>query len=336
MSLEILRRILAKMPEHDLIWIAQNGEEALEKAVTNPPDLILMDLVMPVMDGVEATRRIMQVKPCAILVVTTSTESNLSMVYEAMGHGALDAVNKPVMGMDENIDGATLLMEKIRTVAKLLGGDRRYAIDAEESFEESPAADDDAQPPLVLIGSSTGGPQALADIFSKLPGNFPAAVVVAQHVDVEFASGLVKWLRTHTLLTVELAQTGHAPRPSTVYIAATNDHLLIDENGRMLYSPHPEDYHYRPSVNELFFSASRNWQNPGAAVLLTGMGADGAQGLLALKNKDWRTIAQDRKSSIVYGMPKAAAQIGAAQSILPLDHIAGQLINLFPNKKAKV
>ncbi len=325
MGLEILRRILIQMPEHDLAWMAQNGEEALEKAVQFPPDLILMDMVMPVMNGVEATRRIMQHAPCAILIVTASTQTNISMVYEAMGYGALDAVNKPIVGIDENIEGAAALITKIRTIEKLIG-DNRNGNGHSTDLIDPAIVDQGEQPaPLILIGSSTGGPQALATILAELPSDMPAAIIVAQHVDVDFAPGLVQWLQTQTTLSVQLAENNATPRVGTVYIAGTSDHLVLNKKRLMNYTPNPKDYHYRPSVNELFASAAKNWPFPGTAVLLTGMGYDGAQGLLALREEGWRTIAQDKHSSVVYGMPRAAAKLGAAQDILPLDHIAAAI-----------
>jgi two-component system, chemotaxis family, response regulator WspF len=327
MGLEILRRILGQMPEHDFAWMAQNGEEALEKAVQFPPDLILMDLVMPVMNGVEATRRIMQHAPCAILIVTASTQTNVSMVYEAMGYGALDAVNKPVIGIGEDIEGAAALITKIRTIEKLIGDRRSGSRHLPDPVDPGIARRDKQLVPLILIGSSTGGPQALATILAKLPSDMPAAIIVAQHVDVDFAPGLVQWLQTQTTLSVQLAENNEAPRVGVVYIAGTSDHLVLNEKHLLNYTPHPKDYHYRPSVNELFTSAAKNWHFPGTAVLLTGMGYDGAQGLLALKEAGWRTIAQDKLSSVIYGMPRAAAKLGAAQDILSLDHIAAAIKN---------
>lgn len=321
LALEVLRRVLDNVPEHTLIWMAQDGAEALQKCAENPPDLILMDLVMPVMNGVEATRRIMEKYPCAILLVTVSTTSNLSMVYEAMGHGALDAVNTPVFTPEGDLSGAEPLLDKIRTAAKLLGVSQSIPATRSPAPKLIRRAHQSPPPPLVAIGSSTGGPQALSRVFRNLPRDFNTGILVAQHVDVEFAPGLVQWLRSLTPLHVELARESQAPTTGKILIAGTNDHMVVTANRNLAYTRHPLEYFYRPSADELFHSLARHWPTPGVAVLLTGMGRDGARGLLALRQAGWHTIAQDEKSCVVYGMPKEAADLNAACRILPLDRI---------------
>ena len=325
MATEALRRVIAGSPEHEIAWTARDGAEAVAKCARDTPDLILMDLIMPVMDGVEATRRITAESPCAILIVTATVEGNAAMVFEAMGHGALDAVNTPALGAPE---GAAAMSEKIALIGKLVRAapaSEPAARQAHRAAQREPEAD---SPRLVVIGSSTGGPKALATILSALPASFPAAVVVIQHVDARFAAALAGWLDTQTPLSVRLAPEGGRARAGSVLIPATDDHLVMALDGALTYTPTPRDYPYRPSVNAFFESVARNWPRACVAVILTGMGRDGAQGLLALRRAGWRTIAQDEASCIVYGMPKAAADIGAAQEILPLDRIAPALLDL--------
>jgi chemotaxis response regulator CheB len=173
-----------------------------------------------------------------------------------------------------------------------------------------------------MIGASTGGPGALGAILSVLPRDFPAGVIAVQHVDSQFVSGFASWLDEKSLLSVRTARTGDRPIPGVVLIANTSDHLVLDRKGQVTYVSEPCDYPYRPSVNVSFRSAAEAWSKPGVAVLLTGMGRDGARGLLELKSRGWHTIAQDRESSTVYGMPRAAAELGAAEEILPLADIA--------------
>jgi len=281
-----------------------------------------MDLVMPVMNGVEATRRIMEETPCSILLVTHSTAGNLSMVYEAMGHGALDAVNTPVLGRDNQPEGARPLLKKIATIAKLLGLPAAAPPPAPPTAPRQAIDPPSRVPPLIAIGSSTGGPQAVEKILSRLPADFPAAIVLAQHVDRDFAPGLAGWLQNTTPLEVVLAAEGQPPRAGTVSLAHSDDHLIVRPDRSLGYTPEPVDYFYRPSVDRLFASAAEHWPNKGLGILLTGMGRDGARGLLALRRAGWHTLAQDEKSCVVYGMPKAAVELEAVDRVAPIDEMA--------------
>jgi chemotaxis response regulator CheB len=181
---------------------------------------------------------------------------------------------------------------------------------------------------LVAIGASAGGPAALATVLGALPADFPAAVIVVQHVDAHMAPGMADWLQQQSSLPVRVAAEGDRPVVGSVLLAATNDHLILKSSERLGYSMEPRDYVYRPSVDAFFQSVSRLWRDDAIGVLLTGMGRDGALGLKALRDQGRHTITQDEASSVVYGMPKAAAKIDAAVDILPLNRIAGRLITL--------
>jgi chemotaxis response regulator CheB len=321
MAAEILRRVLTTTPEHCLAWIAHTGAEAVEFCRTDPPDLVLMDLVMPEMDGVEATRRIMAESPCAILLVTASVDANASRVFEAMGHGALDAVDTPFLGVGDLRQGAQTLLRKITAIGRLIG-ERNGQAGAARPASPAPVAGT----PLVAIGASAGGPAALATVLRGLPRNFPAAVVIIQHVDERFAAGMATWLGEHAAMPVRLASEDDTPLPGVVHLAGSDNHLTLKSASRLGYTPEPRDYVYRPSVDVFFSSVARHWKGEAIGVLLTGMGRDGAQGLKALRDKGCYTIAQDRATSAVYGMPKAAAEIDAAVDILPLPGIAARLV----------
>jgi two-component system response regulator WspF len=180
--------------------------------------------------------------------------------------------------------------------------------------------------PLIAIGSSTGGPKALAAVLSRLPANFNAAIVVVQHVDAQFAPGLVDWLNHQVSLPVRVATVGDRPTKGTVLVASTNDHLHLRADLTLGYIKEPIDYPYRPSVDVFFKSVAQHWNRKGTAVLLTGMGRDGAEGLNTLRFQGWHTIAQDKDSCVVYGMPKAAAELNAAIEILNPEAIAQSLI----------
>jgi two-component system, chemotaxis family, response regulator WspF len=324
MAVEAVRRVVLS-GHHQIAWVAQDGQEAVERCGADRPDLILMDLIMPRLDGVQATRRIMAATPCAIVVVTASVKDHASQVFEAMGAGALDAVNTPELEDPHAQDGAKALLAKIETIRKLLGpgSARRPVANLDNTARpSSPSADC-----LVALGSSAGGPAALATVLSQLPADFRAPVVIVQHVDVQFAPGLANWLDSQTKLQVRLAREGDRPEPGTALLAGKDLHLVFASPTRLTYTRHPEDCSYRPSVDAFFKSAAQFWRGDIVAALLTGMGRDGAEGLKDLHAAGHHTIAQDRATCAVYGMPKAAAELGAASEILALDKIGPSLRN---------
>jgi two-component system response regulator WspF len=334
MAVETLRRILMIIPECELAWISHNGADAVAKCAKDIPDLILMDLIMPVMDGVEATRQIMKNSPCAILVVTASVQQNTSKVFAAMGYGALDAVSTPVLGVNGNPESAQVLLTKITTIRKLIGKSisttkSKTVLQNSQSRLSAMATPTtgiaSSHPNLVVIGSSTGGPNALAAILSRLSANFGSAIAIVQHVDAQFTPGLVEWLNNMTPLTVKLATPGSRLEVGKVLIAGTNDHLKLQADLSLDYTKEPIDYPYRPSVDVFFKSVAQYWYGKGIGVLLTGMGKDGAEGLSILRQKGWHTIAQNQQSCVVYGMPKAAVDLDAAIEILPIEAIASTL-----------
>jgi two-component system response regulator WspF len=317
-----LQRAVVSVPGHQVAWLARDGSEAVELAKSDRPDLILMDLIMPVIDGVEATRRIMSTSPCPIVIVTSSVSGHMGRVYEAMGLGALDAVDTPELGPSGDLAGARILLDKVATIAKLIGRAPRIVLNPPEVVV--PTRRPDALPswPLVVIGSSTGGPAALAEILLEMPESRDLATVIVQHVDSAFAPGLSRWLYEKTGRRVDLVEAGAIPLPGQFLLAATNDHVILDAACRFRYVAEPVELHYRPSVDVFFQSLAKHWPAPGVAAILTGMGRDGAAGLLALRRAGWLTIAQDEASSVIWGMPGAAVLLGAASKILPLSKIA--------------
>jgi len=318
MILESLRRIVMSNPDNQLAWLARDGAEAVQRCAIDTPDLILMDLVMPVMDGVEATRRIMEQSPCAILIVTATVRGNTSKVFEAMGAGALDAVKTPIAAAGKSAAGTDMLLAKIATISALITGQKRPASRTARPIRPQSAPTEHC---LLAIGASTGGPAALAKVLGKLPADFPAYVLVVQHVDRQFAYNFAAWLNDQTALDVRLALDGDRPERGTVLVAGTDDHLILTADQTVAYTAEPRDYAYRPSVNVLFQSVTAHWPGKAVGVLLTGMGKDGGSGLLQMRQKGWHTIAQDEASCAVYGMPKTAVELGAAVEILPLDEI---------------
>lgn len=321
LAVEALRRVVSEA--HAVAWIARDGEEAVQKALADKPELILMDLMMPRMDGVQATREIMTRCPCPILIVTASVEGTANLVFEALGAGALDAVKTPLLGFHGTAQGREGLLNKIATLARLI--------------EPAPASPAPARPPrstglsghvqrLVAIGASSGGPQALSKILSELPENLPAAVLVVQHIDPEFSQGLAEWLATSSRLPVKLAEPGQRPQSGHVYVAGSKGHLVLTSSGRLNCTPDPEGI-YCPSIDQLFFSIARHSMAPCVGLLLTGMGADGAEGLLALKRAGHHTVVQDEASCAIFGMPRAAIRLDAAQKVVGLPDIPRAVVS---------
>jgi two-component system response regulator WspF len=282
------------------------------------------------MDGVESTRRIMARTPCAIVVVTADVNYRSSKVFEAMGAGALDAVNTPVLEHPGARGSVQTLLRKIETIRKLIGAERvRSGPASPPSVARQFSRHHDH---LIAIGASAGGPMALAKVLAHLPADFPAPVVIVQHVDAQFTASLANWLGGQTALRVRLARDGDRPERGTVLLAGQNDPLVFAGVGRLAYRREPLDCAYRPSIDLFFKSAERSWPGDVIGVVLTGMGRDGAEGLLALRRNGHHTIAQDRTSSAAFGMPGAAAELHAASEVLALDKIGPRLTNILAQR----
>ena len=321
-ALALVRQIVSQETDYKLVWVTGSGADVLTKCRRDPPDLLLVDLALANVSGAQMICDIMKESPCAILILSDALARQAGKVFEAMGCGALDAIATPVLRDDGFIEGRDTLLKKIVTMAKLLGN---TSLPAQPDETEARHPSDHA-PRLIAIGSSTGGPKALATILSVLPENLDAAVVICQHVDLQFAQGLAEWLNSQTPLAVTLAQEGMRPRSGTVLVAGTNDHVVFGPDRALHYTVHPREYPYRPSVNTFFESIRKYWPRKDLAILLTGMGRDGAEGLTALKKAGWHTIVQDEETSVVYGMPAAAVELGGAVEILPLEKIAGAIL----------
>jgi two-component system, chemotaxis family, response regulator WspF len=325
LAVQALRRALKCRTQHEVAWVAQDGARAIAHCTRDLPDLVLMDLVMPGVDGVQATRIIMEQSPCPILIVTSSVEDRTAAVFDAMGHGAVDAIDTPVIREPDVETSAVLFLKKIDALEKLINS-RRF-VPAQPSFTDTWVIGKRER--LVAIGASAGGPMALTTVLAALPKTFPAAIVIVQHVDESFAAGMADWLNGRSPLSVRIAAEGDRPTPGVVLLAGTNDHLIFRTRDKLGYSPAPQALPYRPSVDVFLESLCEQWTGEAVGILLTGMGRDGAKGLKAMRNKGHYTIAQDEATSAVYGMPKAAAAIGAAVDVLPIERIAQRLIETF-------
>jgi two-component system, chemotaxis family, response regulator WspF len=315
-ALRAIQLVVEQEKDISIAWTAEDGAEAVERCRVDRPDMILMDIVMPNVNGVEATRRIMQETPCPILIVTASVGANVGEVFEAMGAGAMDVVATPRLG---DAEPRRLLLQKIRGIASLSNMTLAPNIGRSSKIPEGRA--DKA----VLIGSSAGGPAVLVEILSALPVDLDAGVVIVQHVDERFAPELAAWLGANTGLPVQLAEEGNEIRRGSVLISKGGAHLVFGRDGNLHYQDEPK-LSYQPSVDVLFESAVKYGPRGMLGILLTGMGRDGAAGLKKLREANFVTVAQDEKSSAIYGMPRAAVEIGAVKEVLSPPEIINRIM----------
>lgn len=333
LTLEIVRRMLADVQEIELVGTARSGMEALELIKKLDPDVICTDFHMPGMDGIALTREVMAWKPKPILVMSASVQADQEEnIFRMLQAGAVDILAKPNGGMTMDYGAMSQdLVQKIRILSgvKVM---RRSPPSVSQSTPSSNLLSENEMAPagstIVGIGSSTGGPQALERILSGLPKDFPMPILCVQHITDGFINGLVGWLASSCKIAVKIAQQGEKPKSGVAYFAPDDLHLELDAGGRLdLTALHPVAGH-RPSVDQMFSSIARIHGATGVGVLLTGMGQDGAVGLLRMRRAGAFTIAQDESSSIVFGMPKRAIEMGAVVTVLPLDSIAWRLMQI--------
>lgn len=326
----LLVEILQSDPEIHVIGQAKNGAEAVELASRVKPDLITMDIHMPVMDGFEATKEIMVLAPVPIILVSSSvSREDVGLSFDAMRAGALMVVAKPDSPQSAVFDGRRaqfLAMVKAMSQVKVV---RRWtprapAATPTSGRKRAPGA----RLRLVAIAASTGGPAALQRILTELPRDFPAPILVVQHIAAGFVAGLADWLGTGCNLRVKIAEQGEPLAPRTVYLAPDDRHLGLTADTRTVIADAPPVMGFRPSGSYLFESAARAYGASVAAVILTGMGSDGVEGLKAVKATGGRVLAQDEASSVVYGMPREAVAAGVVDAVLPIGDIAAYLMDL--------
>ena len=309
---DLLSRLIASEPGFEVLAVAADGDQAAHLARALKPDVITMDLEMPDADGFSGIARIMAETPTPILVLTASPTEAAG--FKALSLGALDILEKP--RGDDLSDYGVLLCSRLRLLAgvKVI---RHLRGLRERKPVQRPGA---ARPEVVVMGASLGGPRALASILRRLPRTFPVPIAVVQHIADGFTEGLASWLDQETALTVAEARDGEPLRPGRVVLAPTGRHLVLSRGASHL-SDAPAVDTFKPSVTPLFSSAARHYGPRASGVLLTGMGRDGADGLKSIQEAGGATLVQDESTSAVFGMPRAAIELGAADRVLPLDDI---------------
>jgi two-component system, chemotaxis family, protein-glutamate methylesterase/glutaminase len=331
---ELLNHILGSEPGIKVIGTANNGEEAIEFIKGTKPDVITMDIIMPRMDGYQATRKIMETFPTPIVIVSASlVREEVEKTWLAVEAGAVAVLEKPTYSDMRNRNGnAAKLIETVRAMAqvKLV---RRWHKPNQRTVREpagiAPEARLETQRvKVVAIGASTGGPQVLQDILSRLPKEFRLPILIVQHITPGFAGGFVDWMNSSSSLSVRLAVEGEPLVSGRVYVAPDGHHMKVSQRGRISLSTDEPVNGIRPSVSSLFRSVAEVFGPDAAGVLLTGMGRDGAVELKLMRDRGAVTIAQDIESSAIYGMPGEAAKIGAAKYSLAPKKIAEILLKL--------
>ncbi len=329
----LIRAILESQPDMEIIGHAQNGEEAIKLAASLKPDIITMDIEMPKIDGLEATRQIMRNSPVPIVILSSYVnDSEMRVPFHALDYGALAVLQKPGDMRDPDF---TSIQEELIEVVRAMSEVKVVTHRHKPRIHSSPWAQQDLPQggdyTLVTLGCSTGGPMTLRTILSELPANFPLPIVIVQHMFQHFTEALILWLSKQTPLKLKLAEENEVLMPGTVYFAPHDLHLLIlKKQGKAhIHLTRSEKFiNFRPSVTVLFNALAETFGGHVIAGILTGLGDDGAEGLKLLHDKGAFTFVQKPSTCVVATMPESAIKIHATQQIVALEDIAAMLKQL--------
>lgn len=333
----LLVHLLESDPQIHVMGVVNDGQAALDFVRGHKPDVIVMDIHMPNLDGFEATRLIMETQPVPIIICSATTDTKeVVITFRMMEAGAVACVEKPVARehtdferLAANLLETVKLMSEVKVVRRWPRS-RSTSTMAIRPFEVKSAT---GRVTLVGLGASTGGPPVLQTILSGLTKDFPGSLLIVQHVARGFLPGMVEWLNQTTGLPVHVASHGIFPLPGHAYLAPDDFHMGVGAGGRILLAGGEPENGLRPAVSYLFRSLAEVYGPDAVGVLLTGMGKDGAAELKLMRDHGAVTIAQDRESSVVHGMPGAAIELGAAIHILSVEKIATTLVTLVNRKQ---
>lgn len=336
---KLLVSILSKDPSIDVIGVASSGEEAIKLLENLEPDVITMDIHMPGMNGLDVTRKIMETRPVPIVVVSESClVQDVERAFQLIDAGALSAIPKPVPVSKEFELAAGRLTQTVKDMSqvkvvrrwpRLRKPDEPGQAISTSRLTRLPKADALS---VIALGASTGGPAALCEVLKALPANYPLPIVAVQHIAPGFLAGMVEWMNQTLKIKVKVATAGETVRPGYLYIAPEGKHMGLQKTGNILLSDTPPLKGHRPAVSYLFESLVGEFGAKALGIILTGMGQDGAAELLKLKESGATTIAQDKETSVVHGMPGEAIRLGGAVHVLSLEAIAEVLLYIGRSK----
>ncbi|HEB76215.1 MAG TPA: chemotaxis response regulator protein-glutamate methylesterase [Nitrospirae bacterium] len=326
-----LSRMISSDPELQVIGTARDGIETVDKVSSLRPDIVTLDVEMPRMNGLEALKVIMETNPVPVLMVSSLTSEGAEVTLEALDAGAVDFIPKNLADLSVNIlKIRELLLEKLKAIGRR-GIVRRKAV-RRTPLPHRKTFEGQRRISLVAIGSSTGGPKALQEVLPHMPEDLPVGIVIAQHMPPSFTGPFAERLDSMCKVHVKEAEHGEPVRPGTVMIAPGGKHMKIVRRRTLEVTAEIVDgeegaYIYRPSVDLLMLSATKAFPGRTLGVILTGMGNDGLRGMEMIKRDNGKTIAQSEETCVVYGMPKAVVDAGIADKVVPLEEIAGEIIN---------
>lgn len=332
---KLLKHLFESQPDMQVIGCARDGKEAVEMAASLNPDLITMDLEMPIMDGHTATRLIMSQNPVPIVVISSKLNVSVrDMTYLALEAGAVSVLPKPDNINPKKFEESNQqIIDTVRSMAEIKVIKRRFNISSPE--EKKLSFTDKIQPEkhfeLIAIGTSIGGPQTLKNLLSELPENFPVPIVIVQHMTKGFIEGFTKWLNNNTHLKVKNVTDHEKLQKGLIYFAPDQVHLTVQRNQEglvaKLIKSEPVSG-FCPSINVLMKSVAKTCGKNAIGILLTGMGSDGADGLYELKQAGGHTLIQDKKSCVVFGMAGVAESLGAVDKVVEINKMPEYLVKI--------
>lgn len=334
-----LVHLLESDPQIRVVGTVGDGQAAVDFVQKNRPDVVLMDLYMPRLDGFEATRRIMETQPLPIVICSAVADPKaLDIIFRSLEAGAVACIEKPVGSEHAQFEtNAANLLQTVKLMSEVKVVRRLARPRPAPAAATRPAEwqRDPAEIKIVGIGTSTGGPPVLQSILAGLSTDFPAPLLIVQHIARGFLTGMADWLRQTSGLQVHIGSYGTLPLPGHVYLAPDDFHMGIGASGQIVLTREEPENGLRPAVSFLFRSLAEAYGPNALGVLLTGMGKDGAAELKQMRDKGAITIAQDRESSVVHGMPGEAIALGGVTHVLPADKIAAALVSLVKNRNGK-
>jgi two-component system, chemotaxis family, protein-glutamate methylesterase/glutaminase len=334
-----LSKMLSSDPAISIIGTARDGVEAVEKVSQLKPDIVTMDVEMPRMDGINALKAIMERNPVPIIMMSSLTTEGARVTLDALDAGAVDFIPKELSNLSVNIFKVReILIHKVKSISRVTVrriSESKRSLTAKKLLQAPSTSltrsTGERRIGIVSIGTSTGGPKALQEIIPQIPDDFPVPIVIVQHMPPNFTGPFAERLNGLSRVTVKEAEEGDSLRPGLVVIAPGRGHMRVMRKRGIetviTISENKEDFIYRPSVDALMLSVAELFPGRALGVILTGMGNDGMKGLMALKKSGGRVFAQNEETCVVYGMPKAVVEAGIADKVLPIEEMAGEIVN---------